>query len=107
MPHGVNAGNVVPPITNLLPTRFTSCVPQSAVRPFPHIHILLRTNGLYIPSWFLTLLIVDGRSECPLGTLSLLTCDYAAGVVLYSLHVLTLMCHSLLLFLSLMDPLPP
>jgi len=31
----------------------------------------------------------DGRSECPLGKLSLLTCDYAVGLVLYSLHVLT------------------
>jgi len=35
------------------------------------------------------LFIVDARSECPLGTLSLLTCDYAAGLVSYSLHVLT------------------
>jgi len=27
-----------------------------------------------------------GRSECPLGTRSLLTCGYAGGLVLYSLY---------------------
>ena len=79
---------------------------QSLVRLFAPIYTLLRTNGLCILSCFLAWLIVDGRSECPLGTLSLLTFDYAAGLILYSLHVLMSMCHLLAPLLSLIDSVP-
>ena len=58
----VMRGPSVPPTTNPLPTRFTSFPPR--VPPPP----LLPTNELYILSCFLALLIVDGRSDCPLGT---------------------------------------
>jgi len=69
--------------------------PLVLVRPSPCIYILLPANELYLLSWFLLLLVLDGRLECPLGTFSLLTCEYAAGLVLYSLHVLTSTCHFL------------
>jgi len=75
MLHDVNAGMSVPPTTNpVLPTDS----PSSARPP---IYTLLRANELYILSCFLASLIVDGRSECRLGTLSLLTCDYVTGFV--------------------------
>ena len=63
------------PTVNPLPTRFTSILPdscpsyrQSLASPFACIYTLLPTNELYILSCFLALLIVDGRSDCPLGT---------------------------------------
>ena len=98
----------VPPTASPLPTPFTSCVP-SVPRPSVRLYIkLLRTNELFTLSCFLALFIVDGRSEYPLGTLSLLTCDYAAGLVLYSFRILMPVCHFFwLLFLSLMDTFPP
>jgi len=37
----------------------------------------------------------------------LLTCDYAAGLVLYSLHVLTSMCHFLAPLFVAHGPFPP
>jgi len=79
---------------------------QSVVRLSACLYMSLSANGLYVLSCFLAFLIGDGLSECLLGTLSLLTCDYAAGLVLYSLHVLLSMCH-FPAFLSLMDPFPP
>jgi len=90
MLHGVNAGDVrtthhesiTTPI-HVLPTDGPSsaCPP---VRLSTRVYTLLWRDELYIFSCFLALLIGDGRSECPLGTLSLLTCEYAAGLVLYS-----------------------
>jgi len=100
-------GMSVPPTANPLPTTSCPAYRQSLVRPFARIYALLRRNELSILSCFLDLLIVDGGSECPLGTLSMLTCDYSAGLVLYSVQVLMSMFHFLLLFLSLMDPFPP
>jgi len=93
MLYGVNTGDVrtthressTDPI-HVLPTDS----PSSACPPVRlHIYFIAYERAIC----FLALLIVDGRSECPLGTLSLLTCDYAAGLVLYSLHVLMSMCH--------------
>jgi len=61
-------------------------------------------NELYILSCFLVYSsLTDAQNVLLAGTLSLLTCDYAAGLVLYSLYVIMSMCHSLLLFSSLMD----
>jgi len=82
MLHGVNAGDVrtthresiTDPI-HVLPTDS-----PSSARPPVYI-LLLPVNDLFILSCFLTLLIVHGRSEFPLWILSLLTCDYAAGLV--------------------------
>jgi len=84
-------GMSVQPTAKPLP--FTPCVPS-----FPRLSVrlyrcLLRTDELFILLCFLALLIVDGRSECPLAILSLLSCDYAAGLFIYALHVLMSMCH--------------
>jgi len=79
----------VPPTASPVPTQFTSFLP-TVPRPRVRLYIYFIAYERAIHSLcFLVLLIVDGRSECPLGTLSLLTSDYAAGLVLYSLHVLT------------------
>jgi len=83
MAYDINAGDAVPPTANPFPTRFASFLP-TLVHLSACIYTLLRTNELYILSYFLASLIVDGRSAYALGTL---TCDYAAGLVLYSLHV--------------------
>jgi len=80
---------------------------KSLVRPFARIYTLLPTNELYILSCFLALLIVDEHSECPLGTPSLLTCNYAPKFVLCSLHVLMSMCHFLAPLLVAHGPLSP
>jgi len=67
-------GTSVTPTANPLSTRFTSLLPTIPRPPrLPvclYIYTPLPTNELYTLSWFLALLIVDGRSECPLGTLS-------------------------------------
>jgi len=112
MLHGVNAGDVRTThrksLTNPLPTRFTSflpTVPRPSVRLY--IYFIAYEQAMH-PLVFPSLLIVNaGRSECPLGTLRLLTYDYATGLVLCSLHVLMSMCHFWLLFLLFMDPFPP
>jgi len=41
---------------------------QPLVRPFACVYTLLPPNKLYILSCFLAVLVVDGRSDCPLGT---------------------------------------
>ena len=94
--------SVPPTITDAIHALRTVC-PSSA-----RIYTLLPPNELYILSCFLALLIADGRSECPLGTLiSMLTCDYAAGLVLYSLHVLRSICHFFAPLLVAHGLLPP
>jgi len=70
------------------------------------MYTLLPANELFILSCFLALLIVDGCSECPFGTLILLIYDYAAGLVLRSLHVLTSMCRFFAPLLVAHEPLP-
>jgi len=107
MLHGVNAGDVRPPTANPLPTRFTAFLPTVPRPPVRTIYTLLPGKELYVLSCFLVLLIVDGRSACPLVTLVLLTCDYAAGLILYSLHVLMSMCHFLAPLLVAHGPLSP
>ena len=95
-------GISVPPTANILRTRFTSYTPSVPFRPSAriYIYILLLAIELYILSCFLALLIVDGRSEHPLGA-------YAAGLVLYSLHVLISMCHVFAPLLVTHGLLPP
>jgi len=98
-------GMSVPPTANPLPTISCPAYRQSLVRPFVRIYTLLRRNELSILSCFLDLLIVDGCSE--LGTLSMLTCDYSAGLVLYSVQILMSMFHFSAPLLVAHGPLPP
>ena len=61
-------GTSVPPTANPLPTRFTSfppTVPHPPVRLYMH---LITCERAIHPLVFLALLIVDGRSDCPLRT---------------------------------------
>jgi len=87
----------VPPTASPLPPRFTSFLPTAPhppVRLSTCVHTLLCRDELYIFSCFLALLIGDGRSELMSSwNTRLLTCEHAAGLVLYSLHVLMSMCH--------------
>ena len=79
---------------------------RTLVRLFAGIYTLYPTNELYIASCFLAPLIVEGPLG-PCGALSLLAYDYAARLDQCSSCVLMPICHSMLLFLSTMDPLAP
>ena len=52
---------------NPLPTRFRS-FPTTAPRPPILLYIYIITCELYILLCFLAFLIIEGRSDCPLGT---------------------------------------
>jgi len=93
MLRGVDAGDVRTTHRESITDPIHPAYRQPLVCPSAPTYTLLPTNELYILSCFLALLVGDGRSECPLGALSLLTCDYAAGLILYALHVLTSICH--------------
>jgi hypothetical protein len=72
---------------------------HSLVRPFDCVYNLLPTNGLYTLSCFLALFVCSSLTDVqtvllePDVAFGLLTCEYAATLDLYLVHVLMPMYH--------------